>query len=72
MRSLWLQAPATVHWGVDGWREVADTRASDTGLGVQVADHAVGNLSTGQHVDFAFRRSHPERWEAQDCRMDII
>jgi glucoamylase len=67
-----LPAPATVRWGVDGWRAVTETATRDTGLGVQVADLAVRNLSAGQRVDFTFRWSDPARWEGQDFRMDIV
>lgn len=67
-----LPAPATVHWGVDGWRAVVDTPTRDTGLGVQVADLPVGNLSAGQRVDFTFRWSVSGQWEGQDFRVDIV
>jgi glucoamylase len=67
-----LPAPATVRWGVDGWQAIADTVTRDTGLGVQVADLPVLNLSAGQRVDFTFRWSDPDRWEGQDFRVDIV
>lgn len=67
-----LPAPATVHWGVDFCRTVADTPTRDTGLGVQVADLPVANLSAGQRVDFTFRWSVSDQWEGQDFRVDIV
>ena len=67
-----LPAPATVHWGVDGWRTVTDTVTRDTGLGVHTADLAVASLNAGQRVDFTFRWSDSGLWEGQDFRMDII
>lgn len=70
--SVCLPAPATVHWGVDGWRTVADTPTRASGLGVQVADLPVDNLSAGQRVDFAIRWSAPERWEGQDFRVEVV
>jgi glucoamylase len=67
-----LPAQATVHWSVDSWHTITDTATRDTGLGVQVADLPVRNLSAGQWIDFTFRWSDPERWEGQDFRLDIV
>jgi glucoamylase len=70
--SVLLPAAAIVHWGVDGWRAAADATTRDSGLGVQVADLPVRDLRAGQHVDFTFHWSDPDRWEGRDFRVDIV
>jgi glucoamylase len=72
MLGVLLPASATVHWGVDGWREVTDTATRDTGLGIQVAELPVRHLAAGQWIDFTFRWSDPDRWEAQDFRVNVV
>jgi glucoamylase len=61
--------PAIVHWGVNGWQEIRDGAAVDTGLGVYVADLPTTNLRPGSHVDFTFYWPEVNRWEGADFRV---
>jgi glucoamylase len=64
-------APAEVHWGIDGWREVRDQPTRDTGLGVHVADLPTAGLPDGALVDFTFRWPAAGRWEGRDFRVEV-
>ena len=47
-------APRVVHWGIDGWHDVQDVLAVDTGLGIYVADLDTKVLPAGTGIDFTF------------------
>ncbi len=61
MLRIVMLAPATVHWGVNGWNDVRDVAAVDTGLGVWVAEletaRAGAGHARGLHVLLARRRT---------------
>jgi glucoamylase len=59
-------APALVHWSVDGWRAVHDTRTRDTTLGVHVVDLETQGLRIGDRVDLTFYWPEADRWEGTD------
>jgi hypothetical protein len=61
-----------VHWGIDGWRGVADTATVDTGLGLHVADLDVRTLHHGQRVNFTFRLNDTGEWAGRDFFVDAI
>jgi glucoamylase len=61
-----LKAPARVHWGVNGWKEVRDVDTEDTGLGVHVADLPVAGLAAGTTIQFTFLWRDTEAWEGRD------
>jgi glucoamylase len=62
--------PALVHYGVDGWQQVADVATQDSGLGLHVADVPTATLRAGQSLDFTFLRTGTKRWEGRDYRID--
>ncbi len=64
--SIALTAPARVHWGVNGWKDVRDIDTRDTGLGVHVVDLAVTSLAEGETVQFTFRWRETDVWVGQD------
>lgn len=68
---LLLNAPATVRWGRNGWREVADCETQDSGLSVHWADLPVGNLAAGETVNFTFRWHVSGGWEGRDFEVTI-
>jgi glucoamylase len=65
-------APADVHWGIDGWRQVRDEPTRDTGLGVHVADLPTAGLPDGGRVDFTFRWTASGGWEGRDFRVEVV
>ena len=66
-----LKAPATVHWGVNDWRDVRDVETSDTGLGVHVVHLPVAALTAGESVQFTFFWLDARTWEGQDYSVDV-
>jgi glucoamylase len=66
-----LPAPALVHFGVDGWQQIADLPTRDTGLGMYVAELRTVQLREGQRIDMTFYWTGSEAWEGRDYRIDI-
>jgi len=64
-----LKAPARVHWGVNGWREVRDVDTRDTGLGVHCVDLPVSGLLPGETVQFTFLWLAAQAWEQRDYQV---
>lgn len=69
--SVALKAPAQVHWGINGWKDVQDVDTRDTGLGVHVADLSIARLGAGTAVQFTFRWRETGSWEGQDYEVLI-
>ncbi len=67
-----LTEPTIVHWGRDGWRDVADAATRDTGLGMHVADLPSQHLKAGQWVDFTFRSAESGDWDGHDYQVEIV
>ena len=63
---------ATVHWGIDGWRQVADCTAEDTGLGFFAVGLPTRSLRPGQRVDFTIRWLEEGQWIGRDFRVDVL
>ncbi len=61
-----LLSPARVHWGRDGWHEVAEAETLDTGLGVFAAELPTAALAAGTQVQFTFYWLGENRWEGRD------
>ncbi|MDB5411161.1 MAG: Glucan 1,4-alpha-glucosidase [Rhodospirillales bacterium] len=66
-----LTSPAIVHWSVDGWRTIRDTRTHDVGLGVHFADIAAADLATTSAIDFTLKWLDGDRWEGTDHRVTV-
>jgi glucoamylase len=66
-----LKAPARVHWGVNGWREVRDTDARDTGLGLYAAELPVAGLTEGATIEFTFYWLETQQWEGADYAVRV-
>lgn len=64
--------PASVHWGVDGWQEVADSETEDTGLGFFVASLPTQSLRAGQRVEFTIRWLDDKRWIGRDFEVAVL
>jgi glucoamylase len=64
-------AAATIRWGTNGWRGVADVDTVDHGLGVHVADLETSGLGAGDSVQFTMYWREAARWEAVDFAVSI-
>ena len=58
--------PAMLHWSVDNWRTIHDTRTRDTHIGVSVADLPTETLAVGVSIVFTFYWPDADRWEQKD------
>lgn len=67
-----LTAPALVHWGINGWTDIADTTTFDTGLGLYVVDLPVTELVAGNTIEFTFFWLEPQTWEGRDYRIEVV
>jgi glucoamylase len=70
--SIALTAPARVHWGINGWKAVADLETRDTGVGVHVADLPVTALAAGETIQFTFLWRKTETWEGVDYEVLVM
>lgn len=68
---LELLAPATVHWGLNGWHDVQDRATEADVLGVHVCDLAVQHLPAGSRVDFTFYWPETSCWEHVDFAVTV-
>jgi glucoamylase len=67
-----LPRGAVVHWGVDGWSDIADQPTEDSGLGFFVAVLETGGLRAGQSVDFTARWEADAGWLGQDLHIAVL
>lgn len=65
--TLRIQAPAAfwLHWTMNEWQEVQDTRSTATALGIEFVDIPIA-LEQRAPVRFTFRWVAGERWEGRD------
>ncbi|SMF03641.1 hypothetical protein SAMN06265365_10699 [Tistlia consotensis] len=66
-----LPRPAMVHWGVNGWHDLADAMTEDSGLGFQVATLEVATLRAGDRIDFTWRWRDSGEWQGRDYRVSV-
>jgi glucoamylase len=66
-----LPRPATVHWGHDGWSNIADRKTEDSGLGFFVAVLETGGLASGQSVEFTVRWEDDHTWLGEDLQVAV-
>ena len=64
-------SPAMVHWSVDNWKTIVDTKTRDTRLGVFVADLPTDKLPAGRKVLFTFFWLKSHNWESTDFAVTI-
>jgi glucoamylase len=68
--SIALCAPALVHWGLDGWRDVRDDDTVANCLGLHLLELDTTRLVAGQTVDFTVRSAGG--WLGQDFHITVI
>jgi glucoamylase len=66
-----LSEPAQVHWGKNGWRDLADVTTEDWGLGY-VARLPTAALTADEHIDFTFYWLDRNVWQDENFRVDVI
>ena len=66
-----LVSPALVHWSLDGWKSVQDTKTRDTGLGIYTLDLPTTTLSPGAQTVFTFFWPNENRWEGADYTVTV-
>jgi glucoamylase len=64
-------APAVVHWSLDNWTTVNDSKTIDTGLGVHYIDLPTNRLSPGSNVTFTFFWPEANKWEGTDFQVVV-
>jgi len=67
-----LDAPATVRWGIDGWRALSDALTTDTGLGFYAAALDTGALAPGTRIDLTWRRTEGGEWHHRDEAVAVL
>ncbi len=67
-----LPRPAIVHWGREGWRDVADAPTAESGLGFHVATLDTDRLPPGARVDFTWRWQETGAWQGRDYGVVIL
>ena len=68
---LFLPAQARVRWSVDEWKTEKETDASDSTLGVHVADLPTRRLKAGAVIRFTLYWLAEERWDGADYTITI-
>ena len=66
-----LQAPFTLHWGVNGWQNAQDAPSADWGL-AHLVTLPTRNLQTGENIQFTIYWQDSGRWQGEDFHLDII
>ena len=61
-----LPRAALVHWGRDGWQDIADAPTCDSGLGFHLAVLAVSRLPPGARIDFTWQWQESRDWQDRD------
>jgi glucoamylase len=67
-----LPEAAIVHWGRDGWPNIADTPTIDTRLGYHAAVLDTAALPPGSRVDLTWRRSDSGEWAGRDVAVRVL
>ncbi|MEP6807084.1 MAG: glycoside hydrolase family 15 protein [Chloroflexota bacterium] len=68
-----LLAPCRVRWSMDAWRTTLDLDASDTGLGVWVADIPRSEgLAAGEAIEATFYWPGADRWEGHNIHVAVV
>jgi glucoamylase len=65
------QAPALVHWSVDGWQTTQDSETHDTGLGLCFIALSTDALPSDTRVSFTFYWTERHQWEGADFEVVI-
>ncbi|MDE2366535.1 MAG: glycosyl hydrolase, partial [Betaproteobacteria bacterium] len=67
-----LHYPGLIHWGTDGWQHPADTKTTDSGLGLHFARIATNSLTSGQKLDFTFLNLESKVWADRVYSITVV
>jgi glucoamylase len=67
-----LLAPAVIHWSINNWEEVSETKTRDTGIGIHLADILTSSLKTDELIHFTFFWSEANHWEEENFTVKVI
>jgi len=72
-RALVVEAaePFVLHFGFDGWHQVAERASEALGLGMHGVRLEAGELALHSRLDFTRRWSAGERWEGADHALEL-
>ncbi|MGH8427978.1 MAG: glycoside hydrolase family 15 protein [Gammaproteobacteria bacterium] len=68
---LLLPEPAVVHWGRDGWQDIADLATRVIGLGLNQADLPTKKLAAGSTVEMTFHWTERNAWQGENFQVEI-
>src|SRR5881296_2170755 len=66
-----VPAPATVHWSDDDWRTTANSKTTDTGLGIHYVDLPTSGLSPASNILFTFFWPDANKWEGTNFQVTV-
>lgn len=69
---LQLDAPARVHWSLDGWLDTRDSDTAPAPFGLHVLDLPTAAAAAGSRIVFTFWWPQAERWEGADFAVAIV
>jgi glucoamylase len=64
-------SPAIIHWTINEWAEIQDSRTQETGLDIFFVDLPTKRLIPGSKIDFTIYWPDQDRWEGTDYRVEI-
>ncbi|GAC1336010.1 MAG: glucan 1,4-alpha-glucosidase [Beijerinckiaceae bacterium] len=67
-----FEQPTRVHWGRDGWQDVADALTQPGFLGLHVAEIAAVRIGEASAIRFALQDVASGRWSTQDRSIRIV
>jgi glucoamylase len=67
-----LPRPARVHWGVNGWRNIADGETRDTGLGLHAFELSAAALADAHDINFTAQWHDDQVWIGRDFVVRIL
>jgi glucoamylase len=66
-----LPRAARIHWGTNGWQNVADGETQDTGLGLHGFELGAAALSHARCINFTFQWRDTQGWVGKDFKVAI-
>ncbi len=68
---LLLNAPALVHWSLNGWKTAQDSETTDSRWNLHYVDFPTEKLTTGPAIVFTFFWKNAQRWEGRDFKVTV-